>query len=299
MPIEFDNQRVDVSRVDDRRGGGFSGSTAAMGSGIGVVGVIVALVVQLLGGPNISSYLPALDSGGSAGTGTTESPTELQARCNSAGALQRDTDCRLIKIFDVADTVWSAEFARHHWSYASPRIAFFSQAANTGCGQATASVGPFYCPADQEIYFDLGFLDELQTRFGAQGQFAQAYIVAHEFGHHIQSLRGIEATVRAKQERYPDQANQLSVRMELQADCLAGVWGQLAAKDQQNGVAVSDANIAEAVNAAQAVGDDRIQQAVQGRIDPESWTHGSAAQREQWFLTGYRAGSLASCNTYA
>ncbi len=297
MGIEFDDSRVDVSGVDDRRGGGGRGGLA-IGGGAGVVGLIVFILFQLLGGGGGSTSGLELPPGVSVDGTRQESAQELQQRCNSEGALDKYTDCRLIKVFDVADATWSDEFARRGIPYASPRLAFFSQATQTGCGQATAEVGPFYCPPDQEIFIELGFLDQLQQQFGAQGEFAQAYIVAHEFGHHLQTLLGTERQMRAAQERNPDLANQLSVALELQADCYAGVWSTLADKRGEGGIALTQDNIAEAVNAAGAVGDDRIQQKMQGRVDPESFTHGTAQQRQDWFLTGYRSGSIDACNTF-
>lgn len=292
MPIEFDDSRVDVSGVDDRRGRG--GAGLAVGGGAGVVGVIVALLYVLLGGDPGTLQIPAgVDQGG-----TAESSQELQERCNTEGALDRDVDCRLIKVYDVADDVWSEEFARRGISYQSPRLAFFDGTAATACGRASASVGPFYCPGDQEIYFELSFLRQLQEQFGAQGEFAQAYIAAHEFGHHLQTLLGTEEQVRRAQQDHPDQANQYSIAMELQADCYAGVWARLADERGEGGIALTEQNVAEAVNAAEAVGDDRIQEKVRGRVDPESWTHGSAEQRSEWFLTGYRSGDLGSCDTF-
>jgi hypothetical protein len=180
----------------------------------------------------------------------------------------------------------------------TPRLAFFSSQTQTGCGPASADVGPFYCPADQEIYFELGFLDVLQQKFGATGDFAQAYIVAHEFGHHLQTLLGIEPRVRQAQERRSSAANQYSVALELQADCFAGAWSKLADQSTTNGIALTQDNIAEALNAAGAVGDDRIQAKVQGRVSPESFTHGTAAQRQQWFGIGYKSGNIDSCNTF-
>ena len=304
MPIEFDDQSVDVSQVDDRRGGGGGrgrGGGLAIGGGAGVVGLVIYLLVTLLGGNPGQLQLPSSASGAGAGAGggsSSESPEQLKTRCNTAGALKTDTDCRLIKAFNVADTVWKDEFTRRGLSYNSPRFAFFTGQTDTGCGPASADVGPFYCPPDQEIYFELGFLEQLQTQFGATGEFAQAYIVAHEFGHHLQTLLGTEPKVRAAQQRNPSQANKYSIALELQADCYAGVWSTLADKSAKNGINLSQDNIAEAVNAAQAVGDDRIQQKVQGRVNPESWTHGSAAQRKQWFLTGSQSGNIDSCNTF-
>ena len=303
MPIEFDDNRVDVGGVDDRRGGGglggLGGGGLAIGGGAGIVGVILVLVFQLLGGGGGTDSsglgLPA----GSAGTGgSAESSQQLSARCNTSGATDKYTDCRLIKVYDVADAVWRDELTRRGVTYSSPRIAFFTSSTQTGCGTATAQVGPFYCPADQEIYFELGFLDQLQTQFGAQGQFAQAYIAAHEFGHHIQTLLGTERQVRAAQQRDPSNANAYSVALELQADCYAGVWATLADRRQGTGITLTADDIAEAVNAAGAVGDDRIQQKMQGRVTPESWTHGSSQQRQDWFKRGNARGSIDDCNTF-
>ena len=304
MPIEFDDQRVDVSNVDDRRGGGGGGGGLggglAIGGGTGIVGIIVFILFQLLGGGSGGATLPVTvdtapqaQSGGSA-----ETSQQLSDRCNTAGALNKYTDCRLIKSFTVADSVWKAEFARRGVAYNTPKIAFFTTQTQTGCGPASAEVGPFYCPADQEIYFELGFLDQLQQEFGATGDFAQAYIVAHEFGHHLQSLLGIEPKVRAAQQRRPSAQNQYSVALELQADCFAGAWANLANKQADNGIHLTQDNIAEAQNAAASVGDNRIQAKVQGRVTPESFTHGTDVQRKQWFTTGEESGNIDSCDTF-
>ena len=304
MPIEFDDSRVNVGGVDDRRGGGgFGGGGLAIGGGMGVVGLIVYLIFNVLGGGGGTSGTGGLglpiDTGQVGSNGQSETREQLQQRCNSSGALDKYTDCRLIKVYNVADTVWSEEFQRRGLPYQSPKIVFFTQATRTGCGNASASTGPFYCPPDQELYFDLGFLEQLQQQFGAQGQFAQAYIVAHEFGHHLQTLLGTEPKVRAAQERNPSLANRYSVALELQADCYAGVWANLADASRQNGINLTQDNIAEAQKAAAAVGDDRIQQETQGRVNPESFTHGTAAQRKGWFTTGYQTGDIAKCDTFS
>jgi hypothetical protein len=311
VPIEFDQGGIDVSGVDDRRGSGgggmgFGGGGVAIGGGAGVVGLVIYLLVTLLGGGSGGDVqLPGsgVDSGvqsgaqGSGGQG--ESIEQLKQRCTPKEAAAKYTDCRLIKVFNVANTVWQDEFTRRGLDFNRPKFAFFSGRTTTGCGPATADVGPFYCPPDQEIFFELTFLDELQTRFGAQGQFAQAYIVAHEYGHHLQTLLGTEPKVRAAQQRNPGQANRYSIALELQADCYAGVWSTLADKSQGKGINLTQENIAEAVRAAQAVGDDRIQKTVQGRVNPESWTHGSSAQRQQWFTTGANSGDIDTCNTFS
>jgi predicted metalloprotease len=296
VPIEFDDSRVDVGGVDDRRG---RGGGLAIGGGAGIVGVIVVLLFQLLGGGDPSQLqLPAGDSQSSS-SGQQETREELQERCNGEGALEQYTDCRMIKTYNVADEVWTAEFQRRGVAYNPPKLAFFTSSVSTQCGQASAQVGPFYCPGDQEIFLDLGFLEQLQQQLGAQGEFAQAYILAHEYGHHLQTLLGTERKVRAGQQQDPDAENELSVAMELQADCYAGVWATLADRLEGSGINLTTDNIAEAVRAAEAVGDDRIQKKAQGRVDPESWTHGSAAQRAQWFTTGYRGGDLNGCDTFA
>ena len=299
MPLDFDNSGVDVGGVDDRRG---VGGGLAIGGGAGVVGLIIYLLVSVLGGGDgagAGAQLPVGAGGAVQGQNAGESTQELRQRCNAEGALQEYTDCRLIKVYNVANDVWSAEFQRRGLPFERPRLSFFSGGTRTGCGNASASVGPFYCPPDQGIFLDLGFLQQLQQQFGAQGQFAQAYIMAHEYGHHLQTLLGTEPKVRAAQQRNPGQANAYSVRLELQADCYAGVWSNLADASEQNGINLTQENIAEAVNAAGAVGDDRIQRKAQGRVSPESFTHGTAQQRQQWFVTGYRAGDLAACDTFA
>ncbi len=294
MPIEFDDQSIDISGVDDRRGGGMGGGVA-IGGGAGIIGVIIAVLYALLGGSGSPGLVP-VDTQPQAGA-SAESAEQLAARCATDGALEKHTDCRLIKVYNIADDVWKAEFDRRGIEYSSPRLAFFEAQTQTGCGPASAEVGPFYCPADHEIYFELGFLDVLQQKFGASGQYAQAYIAAHEFGHHLQTLLGIEPQVRQIQQRNPGRANEFSVAMELQADCFAGVWAKKS--DQAaSGINLTQGNIKEALNAAGAVGDDRIQAKTQGRVDPEGFTHGSAEQRQEWFGNGYTSADIDQCNTF-
>ncbi len=294
MPIEFDDKSIDISGVDDRRGGGMGGGMA-IGGGAGIIGVIIAVLYALLGGGGSPGLVP-VDTQPQAGAAA-ESAEQLAARCAADGALEKYTDCRLIKVYNIADDVWQAEFDRRGIEYSSPRLAFFEAQTQTGCGPASAEVGPFYCPADHEIYFELGFLDVLQQKFGASGQYAQAYIAAHEFGHHLQTLLGIEPQVRQIQQRNPGRANEFSVAMELQADCFAGVWAKKS--DQAaSGINLTQANIKEALNAAGAVGDDRIQAKTQGRVDPEGFTHGSAEQRQEWFGNGYTSADIDQCNTF-
>jgi predicted metalloprotease len=302
--VEFDNQHVDVSGVDDQRGGGGRGrvgGTTAIAGGGGILAIVVTVLTLLLGGGgsgtaggiDLNQILPGAVSGGSSG----ETSAELQARCNTDGAIDKYDDCYLIKVFDETDEVWSAEFQRIGQSYHRPTLTFFSGSVSTGCGDATAQVGPFYCPQDEKIYLDIDFLNQLQDQFGAQGRYAQAYILAHEFGHHLQTLLGIEPKVRKAQQANPAQTNPLSVKLELQADCFAGVWGALANK--AGNVTVTQADVAQGQNAAAAVGDDRIEAQAGVRVNPESWTHGSAAQRKGWYTTGFSSGDLNRCDTFS
>jgi len=286
--MDFDDDAaLDTSRVDDTRGsGGFiPGGGKTIGGG--VVALLLTVVLGLLG---VNGSLPGVGSDG----GDTRALTEKCAATNPDRF--READCRQIATFNDLRAFWGQTLAA---SYRDPRFHLFSQGVNTACGQATSAVGPFYCPADQKIYIDLGFYDELGSRFGAPGEFAQAYVMAHEFGHHVQTLTGTAQQVRRLQQRNPDQANEYSIAMELQADCYAGVWTHAAASPDGLVGEISDADITEALQAAAAVGDDRIQQQAGGGVNPETWTHGSAAQRQQWFSTGYRSGDPRSCNTFA
>jgi uncharacterized protein len=297
--MEFDDQRVDVSGVSDRRGsGGLGRGVAIGGGGLGLVGVIVVLLLQALGGGgggtsfDLSQIAPGAVTGGVSG----ESQQELSERCNTDGAIEEYDDCYLIKVYNETDEVWAEELANRGAEYRAPGLTFFTQAVGTGCGQASSQVGPFYCPPDENIFIDIEFLEQLQQRFGADGRYAQAYIMAHEFGHHLQTILGIEPQVRQAQQANPSQQNDLSVRLELQADCFAGVWGRLA--DERGNVTITQAELTQALEAAAAVGDDRIQEATAGRVDPESFTHGSSQQRQQWYTTGFESGDIERCNTF-
>ncbi len=179
--------------------------------------------------------------------------------------------------------------------YRHAKLVLFRNAYPSACGMAQTAIGPFYCPGDEKVYLDLGFFNELKQRFGAPGEFAQAYVIAHEIGHHVQKLLGIESKVRSLRRRNPEEANPLSVRLELQADCFAGVWGN--STEQRNLINESDVNAA--LRAAAAVGDDRLQRTRQGYVNPESFTHGSSAQRVQWFRRGFNSGRISACNTFS
>jgi len=193
-----------------------------------------------------------------------------------------------------AQSTWSQILPSQGAQYRHAKLVLFRDSIDSACGLAQSATGPFYCPEDEKVYIDLGFYDELKQRFGAPGDFAEAYVLAHEIGHHVQKLLGIEGKVRAAQQQNPQAANQLSVRLELQADCFAGVWGH--STQQRNILEAGDVD--EGLKAAAAVGDDRLQRMSSGRVNPESFTHGSSAQRMQWFQRGFQDGTIASCNTF-
>jgi len=199
-------------------------------------------------------------------------------------------------VLDDAQNEWKQLLpAQAGVPYSDAKLVLFRDAVNSACGLAQSASGPFYCPADQKVYIDLGFYDELKNRFGAAGDFAQAYVLTHEIGHHVQNLLGIDSQVRRAQQSNPGAANELSVRLELQADCLAGVWGH--STEQRNILEQGDAE--KALNAAAAIGDDRLQRMSGRQVTPESFTHGTSAQRVQWFQTGFNSGNLSACNTFA
>jgi uncharacterized protein len=210
-----------------------------------------------------------------------------------------DEQARFVSVVlaDTEDT-WSRVFSQAGSSYRPPTLVLFTDMVESACGYGSAAVGPFYCPADAQVYIDLGFFRELSDRFGAPGDFAQAYVLAHEIGHHVQNLLGVSDQVRAAQSRARGEreSNALSVRLELQADCLAGVWGHHARSRQD---LLEEGDIEEGLRAAAAIGDDRIQRMARGHVSPESWTHGSSAQRSEWFHRGLESGSVAACDTFS
>jgi predicted metalloprotease len=265
------------SDVEDRRGdsgGGFGGG------GLGIVGFLILLVVSLVTGRN---YIGAYLSGGGG-----------QQVHRSAPSPQEDRSAQLASyVLDDAQKTWTRILAQDNVRYPHAHLVLFRDRTYSGCGTAQAATGPFYCPADQKVYLDLGFWDELR-RFGASGDFAQAYVVAHEIGHHVQDVMGIERKVRAAQQRNPQARNRLSVAMELQADCYAGVWAHSSAKRKN----VDQADVRSGLQAAAAVGDDRLQKMSRGYVTPDSFTHGSSQQRVFWFNRGFESGQMEDCNTF-
>jgi uncharacterized protein len=284
--------------IEDRRGagGGFGGGGIPIGRlGGGGIGTIIVLVIVYLlfssgggggGGfdiPDPSTGFPPVPQSGTGGNSVPGSPDE-EREVQFVDFVQGD-----------AQDFWTEQFQGAGKQYQRAKLVIFRSQVQSGCGLASSATGPFYCPLDQKVYIDLGFFNELTQRFQAPGDFAQAYVLAHEIGHHIQQQLGIEQQVREQSQSNPDDANELSVRLELQADCLAGVW----ARSTYDRGLLESGDLQEGLTAASAVGDDRIQSQAQGRIDPESFTHGSSEQRAHWLQTGFDSGSLEACDTFS
>jgi uncharacterized protein len=291
-----DDASLDTSQVGDRRGIG-GGGLAVGGGGLGIVGVIIYVLVQVLGGGDPSSTSAnGIQNPFQPGETGAVSQQDLSGVCKTGADANARDDCRIVAYTNSVQAYWSKAYK----DYRPAQTIIFSGAVQTGCGNATSDVGPFYCPADGKAYFDLGFFDELSSRFGAEGgSFAQGYIVAHEYGHHIQNLLGTSDRVGQGTGPTSD-----SVRLELQADCYAGVWAHNATDTTgANGkplfASITQDDISRALNAAASVGDDRIQQKAQGRVTPENFTHGTSEQRQKWFTTGYKSGNPNACDTFS
>ncbi len=273
--------------VVDARGRGLP----IVGGGIGMA--VLALVVYLMGGdPTV-----VLNSGGQGQPVPRDAGAPANAGAPGAPAPDQMSQFVSVVLADTEDT-WNAIFKQKFGrDYEDPQLVLFTGAVQSACGLAQAAMGPFYCPNDHRVYIDLSFYRELRDRFGAPGDFAQAYVIAHEVGHHVQNLLGISDKVRAAQERSDKAgANALSVGLELQADCYAGVWGHHAQRARN---ILEPGDVDEALNAASAIGDDKLQKATRGYVVPESFTHGSSAQRQQWFRRGFESGSLDACDTFS
>ncbi|MCG3203124.1 MAG: hypothetical protein NFCOHLIN_03043 [Gammaproteobacteria bacterium] len=271
--------------IEDRRSGGISLGGGGIRLGLG--GMAILLVLSLLTGRN---FFAILGPGGGPG-GPTEQAGEPYQPTPQEEEMVDFVSFVLNDVQDVWGTVLPRAVARQ---YLDARLVLFNGSVQSGCGYAQAQMGPFYCPLDQRVYIDLGFYQELKDRFGAPGDFAQAYVLAHEVGHHVQNLLGIAEKVHELRQSNPEASNALSVRMELQADCLAGIWAN--STRQRNLLEAGD--VEEGMNAAAAVGDDRIQRQATGTVSPEGWTHGSSKQRVAWFMQGYQSGDVNSCDTF-
>jgi len=277
--MRFGRGADDRGNVEDRRGAALGGT----GMKLGVGGTLALVVLSLVFRQDLFSMLGASPEAG----GAALPPEEVERRQAGEAELERVA----VGAFNDAQEHWAASLR----SYRPAKLVLFWDATRSGCGAAAAEVGPFYCPADEKVYIDLGFYRELAARFGAPGQFAQAYVIAHELGHHVQHLLGVEPRVREAQARDPSRRNALSVKLELQADCLAGVWGRGA---RERGL-LETGEAEQGLRAAAAVGDDRLQGRAGGRPDPETFTHGSAEARTSWFRRGLESGDPEACDTFA
>jgi predicted metalloprotease len=276
--MQLGGQRAS-DNVEDRRGIG-------VGGGLGVGGIVVALIAYFLGF-DPSTVINVAEQVGSQRESTREVPV---------GAPTDETGQFVSKVLGSTEDVWTKIFQQSRTPYRAPTLVLYDGQVRSACGIAQSATGPFYCPDDEKLYLDLSFFRELQTRFRAPGDFAQAYVIAHEVGHHVQKLTGTFMQVEAARERGSRaQVNQTSVRLELQADCYAGVWGQHAGMMNQ----LESGDVAEALNAATAIGDDRLQKQTQGRVVPESFTHGSSEQRLRWFKRGLDSGRPSDCDTFS
>ena len=283
------------SDVEDRRGesgGGGGGGFGFGGGGLGIVGVLVLLAISLLTGRNfIGAYL----SGGGGGAAPVQTQQARQTGPAGAPGPGADRDAQLVSfVLDDVQKTWTQIFEQEGRQYRHAKLVLYNGATYSGCGTAQAQTGPFYCPQDEKVYIDLGFWNELKRIGGDTGDFAQAYVIAHELGHHVQKLLGTEAKVRQLQQRDPSERNPLSVDLELQADCYAGVWAH---STEQRGI-VHENDVDGALSAAAAVGDDHLQRMSGRAVSPESFTHGTSAQRQDWFKRGMQAGDPGACNTF-
>ena len=261
-----------------------------IGKAGGGIGTIVLILVFL--------FLQSRGGGGGLGVdpGTGGLPQAPSASSTDLEKAPADDPAKFVDfVAGDVDATWTKIFAGSGQTYEKPTIVLYDDAVASGCGNTPSTVGPFYCPTDRKVYVDLPFLEELQQRLGAQGDFAEAYVVAHEIGHHVQNLLGVMSDVNQSQQESPDEANELSVRLELQADCLAGIWGHAA---YVQGDLLEAGDVEEALGAAAAVGDDRIQQGAGRQVDPDTFTHGSGEQRVKWFRSGFDSGDPTRCDTF-
>ena len=289
--MRMDGQE-ESSNVEDVRGmgGGGGGGIGFGGRGLSIGGIVIAVIAGWIFGINPLQLLGVMDGGGGG--------TAVQQQGPAPAPPKDDPAARFVsQVLRSTEQVWTDVFRESGKTYQPPKLVLFSGSWPTACGQGQSAMGPFYCPEDRKVYIDLSFYRVLEQKLGAPGQFAQAYVVAHEVGHHVQNLLGIMEKVDAVRSRDRAQANALSVRVELQADCFAGVWA--ARSQKENGWRLDPGDIESALNAAAQIGDDTLQRRSQGTIVPETFTHGTSAQRVNWFKRGVESGSIDNCNTFA
>ena len=300
------------SNIEDRRGeggmgGGFGGGLGGggfggggipipMGGGLfkGGLGVVAFIVIAMIFGADPMALLSGLSDGGTSSYAPNSQVTRSSQPSSSA-----DPETHFVaRVLKSTEDEWGRIFQEMGRQYRQPRLVLYRDQTQTACGAGQAAMGPFYCPSDQRVYLDLSFFDEMAQRFHAPGQFPQAYVIAHEVGHHVQNLLGVSGKVdQMRQSMSRRDANAMSVRIELQADCLAGVWAYHA-NEQRGGKMISENDVDQAIAAATAIGDDRLQRQAQGRVVPDSFTHGTSAQRVRWFNRGLQNGDIKSCDTF-
>ena len=302
-----ENANIDTSQVNDVRGSGGGGGGGGLGGmlpgGGGLVGIIIMVVIALAGGGTALSQLGGDDPGAGSGN-TADNNASLAQKCKQPDKLEQ-LDCRNAAFVASIQDYWVDALPQSFGErYTPAKTTFFSRNVRTACGAADSGVGPFYCPADDLIYIDLTFYNVLAQELGAPGEFAQPYVLAHEYGHHVQDVLGIEAQMRRQQQRDPDNANKLSVALELQADCFAGAWAKNAtgtddASGQKIFKSITAEDIQQGLDTAAKIGDDTLQKRGGGSVNEDAFTHGSSAQRQKWFGKGYETGDPKQCDTFA